>query len=180
MIPFHIVVALDNKNGIGKDGRLPWHIPEDLQHFKEITCSTNSSPKQNVVIMGRKTWDSLPIQYRPLLKRINMVISRNEHLELPVGVWKAKNLNKTLQMLEGEEFEDLFETVFVIGGGEIFQEALQSPSCVKIYATHILDDYHCDTFFPPFHDQFEENAHSGKSSDNQGYYFAEYTRKSNK
>jgi len=63
---FSIVIAVDDKNGIGKEGALAWSIKEDMQFFKHITTNTQKKGKQNAVIMGRKTWESIPEKYRPL------------------------------------------------------------------------------------------------------------------
>ena len=76
MKPFSIVVAIDSQHGIGKNNDLPWHLPADLKHFKFIT--TNSAVgKRNVVVMGRKTWDSIPEKFRPLPNRTNVVLSKS-------------------------------------------------------------------------------------------------------
>ena len=85
-IPFSLIVAMDSQNGIGKNGQLPWHLPADLKHFKEITCTVRDPKKQNVVLMGRKTWDSIPEKFRPLPGRINVVLTRHPDLKFPLGV----------------------------------------------------------------------------------------------
>src|SRR5690242_16184462 len=104
MIPFSIVVAMDQKRGIGKAGGLPWHLPADLKHFKKITTTRFlDKTYQNVVIMGRKTWDSLPINFRPLPDRINIVLTRNDKLDFPSGVYKAKNFNEAFYLLNKED-----------------------------------------------------------------------------
>ena len=69
-ISFDLVVSMDGDSGIGKAGGLPWHLPADVRRFKELTSSTQSPDKKNVVVMGRKTWESLPQKFRPLRNRI--------------------------------------------------------------------------------------------------------------
>jgi len=74
---FSIILAVDNENGIGKSGDLAWSIPEDMKYFKDTTTNTKDPKKQNAVIMGRKTWDSIPKKHRPFKNRKNFVLSRS-------------------------------------------------------------------------------------------------------
>src|SRR5579885_2827290 len=76
-IPVKIIMAVDQNNGIGKNNSLPWNIKKDMKYYKEKTLTTNDSNMKNVVIMGRKTYESIPAKFRPLTGRINIVISRN-------------------------------------------------------------------------------------------------------
>ncbi len=181
MIHFSIIVAVDQNYGIGINGQLPWHLPADLKHFKEITCQTSSPSKQNVVIMGRKTWESLPEKFRPLPNRINIVLSRNKDLLLPPNVFKFESLQKTLQSLELRNLRGIpeFENVYVIGGEQIFNEAIKFPECQKLYVTHIQQSFDCDTFFPPFATAFIKQSSSAIAQ--QGgisFSFTQYVRKS--
>lgn len=172
MKPFSIVVAVDGKNGIGKAGGLPWHLPADMKHFKNITTHNLS---QNVVVMGRKTWDSIPPKFRPLPQRLNVVISRQKDLSLPDGVILAKSLNNAIELIE-EKGSRAGET-FVIGGGQIFQEAVLSPFCRKIYLTRVENDFSCDTFFPDISRDFTETDRKGPVVENGiPLFFCEYER----
>ncbi|MGE0267626.1 MAG: dihydrofolate reductase [Candidatus Omnitrophota bacterium] len=176
MFKFNIVVAIDSKNGIGKNGQLPWKLPADLKHFKEITSQTKSPTKKNVVIMGRVTWDSLPDQFKPLPNRINVVLSRNSTLTLPGGVLRADQFSNIQFLLERCSID--FESVFVIGGQQIYQESIKSLNCNKLYVTHVVGDYQCDTFFPPFDDRFyKSSSEPFKTVNGIQYSFAEYLPK---
>jgi dihydrofolate reductase len=77
---FSCVVAATETWGIGKNGTLPWTLKKDMQYFKRVTTQTQCSTKRNAVVMGRKTWQSIPPAFRPLRNRINVVISRNPNL----------------------------------------------------------------------------------------------------
>jgi dihydrofolate reductase/thymidylate synthase len=170
MKPFSIVVAADSKFGIGKDGGLPWNLPSDLKHFKKVTTANAAI---NTVIMGRKTWDSLPLKYRPLPGRLNIVISRQQDLALPAGVKYAKSLEHALGLVNDEAGE-----IFVIGGGQIFTEAMASPLCQRLYLTHVENDFSCDTFLPKIPGQFIEEKRDGPYVDaGVTLYFCEYGRK---
>jgi len=83
MIRLSIIVAATTANGIGKNGRLPWHIREDMKFFAYVTQNAPEGT-QNAVIMGRKTWESIPAKNRPLSKRLNIVISNNPNYKLYV------------------------------------------------------------------------------------------------
>lgn len=143
---FNLVVGCSKNKGIGKDGVLPWKIPDDLRHFKEVTTAGRI---ENTVIMGRKTWLSIPDKFRPLPGRKNIVISSTLESENCII---AKSFEEALQNSTG--------LIFVIGGSQLFESAL-SPEyrrfCDQIYLTRIGVNFDCDTFFPdPANDVFSE------------------------
>lgn len=142
---FSLVVACTSQGGIGFQNKIPWHIKEDYQHFKAITTETTTSEKWNVVIMGRKTWDSLP--KKPLPQRINMVISRQRDLKIDAIVCSSL----AMALRQCHKFQDVIEKIFVIGGAEIYREALKHERCQAIYMTRILfplGEPEMDTFVP--------------------------------
>ena len=150
MKQFSIIVAFDSQYGIGKGGQLPWALPSDLKHFKEITSAVSSPTRKNAVIMGRKTWESLPQKFRPLPGRVNMVLSKERKLALPSDVLSAQSIDDALAQLSSSNIEN----IFVIGGGQIYAQALEHPLCQKLYVTHVQGDYGCDAFFPPISKEF--------------------------
>ncbi|MDR3169085.1 MAG: dihydrofolate reductase [Candidatus Peribacteria bacterium] len=128
-----IIVAIDEEYGIGKNGGLLCHLPNELRRFKGITTG-------HTVIMGRKTWDSLPPKVRPLPNRRNIVISRNKDLKLE-GAEVAHSVEESLKLTEQDE------KVFFIGGASIYEEALQYADMVCL--TEIRHTFEgVDTFFP--------------------------------
>ena len=141
---FGVVVAVcKTSRGIGLDGQLPWRLRADMQYFKQLTRSTSDPCKRNAVIMGRKTWQSIPSKFRPLDDRVNVVLSRNPaaraELELPSNVLVAESLEAALEML-GEETEagSDVEDVYVIGGASVYSEALaMRDACAKLFVTEI-------------------------------------------
>ena len=177
MIPFSIIVAIDEHNGIGKEGQLPWHLPADLKHFKNITTQTQSSAKQNIVIMGRKTWESIPERFRPLSGRVNVVLSHQEKLDLPEEVLHVKSFDEALNLFDQKDWVEKSESIFVIGGEQIFKLALAHEACHKLFLTHIQTTFECDTFLPVFEDVFKQATRSDSQTDGElSYYFAEYNR----
>ncbi len=182
MIPFHIIVAMDEARGIGKNGQLPWHLSGDFQHFRRITTSTSLISKKNVVLMGRKTWDSLPERFKPLPGRINVVLSRNQNLNLPGGVYRKDSYDEAVSWIIAEDSSlgrERVESVFVIGGEEVYRAALslETVPIVKIYATKISGRFDCDTFFPDFTARFQLKTVSSLYEECPvSYQFAEYVR----
>ena len=150
---FAIVVAATSSTlGIGKNGKLPWKLAGDMQKFKEITTTTSSDVRRNAVIMGRKTWESLPSKFRPLPRRLNIVLSKNpslrQELSIPEDVVIASSLDEALENVS-TSFADSVENIYVIGGQAIYTEAISSPYCKEILLTSVEADFNdCDTFFP--------------------------------
>lgn len=124
-----LVAAVSENGVIGRDGGLPWRLPGDLQFFKRLTTG-------HTVIMGRRTWDEIR---RPLPNRRNIVVTRNARLDFP-GAERAADLDAALQ-LAGDEAE-----VFVIGGGEIYRQALSRAD--RMYLTSVHAVVEGDTRFP--------------------------------
>jgi len=153
---FTIVVAATEELGIGIKANLPWRIPNDMAFFKEVTTKIpqnvqieNSNPTmlQNAVIMGRVTWESIPLKFRPLQGRQNIVISRNADYDL-----KTKNQSVKLVSSIERAFDAIDPSttprIFVIGGAQIYREAIKHANCSTILLTRIRSKVDCDTFFP--------------------------------
>lgn len=126
------IVACDNQWGIGKDGSIPWKCKEDLKHFRETTNG-------HKIVMGRKTWESLPI--RPLPDRVNVVITRQTD-------YIAEGAIISDDIIWPDDEDDI---LYVIGGSEIYK--LYEPYLDKILITRIPNDHECDTFLD-FKDQW--------------------------
>jgi dihydrofolate reductase/thymidylate synthase len=168
-----MVAALDCKLGIGRNGQLPWHLPPDLQYFHDLT-------ERSIVIMGRKTWESIPAEHRPLLKRLNIVISRNQNLmtgdDLGERVLLGHSFEQGLEF--AQEGTQTQARIFVIGGGEIYRQAIVHPDCTELFLTHIDAEFNCDTFFPLYENQFElESSDDIKTYKGLQFVFSKYKRR---
>ncbi|HEX7887845.1 MAG TPA: dihydrofolate reductase [Ramlibacter sp.] len=131
------------RNGvIGKGGVLPWHLPEDLAHFKRTTLGAP-------VIMGRRTWDSLPPRFRPLPGRRNVVITRDAQLQAP-GAERAGTLAEAIALCAGAE------TAWITGGAEIFRLAI--PHSHLAVVTEIDADFEGDVHAPELGPTWKETA----------------------
>ncbi|KAM7470788.1 hypothetical protein LguiA_008971 [Lonicera macranthoides] len=147
---YQVVVAATQNMGIGKDGKLPWRLPSDLKIFKDITKTTSDPVKKNAIIMGRKTWESIPLEHRPLPGRLNVVLTRSGSFDIATAenVLICGSMLSALQLLAASPYCLSIDKVFVIGGGQILREALNAPGCDAIHITEIQSSIECDTFIP--------------------------------
>ncbi|MBI3713731.1 MAG: dihydrofolate reductase [Burkholderiales bacterium] len=128
MAQLTIIVATDAKQGIGIGNQLPWHLPEDLAHFKKTTSG-------HPIIMGRKTFESIG---RPLPNRQNIVVSRQQNWQ-HTGVNSVSSIQDAIALLSEKEG-------FIIGGAKIYQQAMGFAD--KLIVTEIQAEFACDAFFP--------------------------------
>ena len=152
-----IVVAADIDNGIKKDNKLLCHLPKDMKMFKNLTIGS-------AVVMGRKTWDSLPKKVKPLSYRVNIVISKS-----------VKNIDGCIvvsSIVDALAECNKYENVFVIGGGEIYNQML--PFATLLYITRIYHSFEADAFFPEIctHDWQLESSQRFKKDDKHKYEFS--------
>jgi dihydrofolate reductase len=157
-----MIAALARNNVIGLDNTLPWHLPEDLKHFRAITLG-------KPVIMGRKTWDSLPPKFRPLPGRRNIVISRNRKLAI-AGAEVVDSLAAALALLDTDA------EGIVIGGAELYRLAL--PLADRLYLTRIDAEFAGDAFFPAIapSEWIETERQTARSADGLDYAFVRMER----
>ncbi|KAI7901303.1 dihydrofolate reductase-like domain-containing protein [Cokeromyces recurvatus] len=159
MTQFALVVAATEELGIGLRSNLPWRIPKDMAFFKSVTShvprTLQNSNVQNVVIMGRVTWESIPAKFRPLDNRFNIIVSRNLNYDLQLTDSTAKANTLLVNSLE-KAFEAVDPSkharVFVIGGAQIYKLAIQHANCSHIVLTRVKSKVDCDTFFPTIQD----------------------------
>ena len=148
-----LIVAHDTNFGIGKKNELPWNLRRDLINFRKITTNTKSDKsKINAVIMGRKTWDSLPESVKPLPNRINIVLTRNEDYlkKLYENTFYTDSIDTAIEYINDYSSKILDKTIneiFIIGGSSIYREVLKRDDLDKMYITEIYDDFNCDTKF---------------------------------
>lgn len=158
-----LVAACCRSNGIGKDGNLPWRLRSEMDFFTRITSTVlDSAPglagdeqvKKNAVIMGTRTYMSIPPSFRPLKNRVNVVLSRTIN-EAPAGVeFLFRSLDEAVKKLS--EMPNI-DQLYVIGGSEVYNESVARSDCDLIFLTKIDADFDCDRFFPSIDlDQYED------------------------
>ena len=158
-----IIVAIAEDNGIGFKNKLLWHIPEDLKRFKKLTLG-------NTVIMGKKTWESLP--KKPLPGRKNIIITDNPKDSFESGI-TAYSLEDALEKCGAGE------DIFIIGGGSIYRQFIDLAD--KLYITHIHRkapaDIHFPVIDPEIWESIEKEEHTQSESDDIPYTYVIYQRK---
>ncbi|MBL7963894.1 MAG: dihydrofolate reductase [Flavobacteriales bacterium] len=130
------IAAVAENGVIGRDGDLPWHLPDDLKYFQRTT-------RGHHVIMGRRNWESIPLKYRPFKDRVNIVVSRDPGYQAP-GATVVTTLEAALELarIAGDE------EAFIIGGGQIYAEALRLGLIDRLYLTTVHAEIPGDTHFP--------------------------------
>jgi len=147
-MPLHLIYARSRNNVIGKDGDLPWHLPEDLAHFKRTTLG-------QAVVMGRVTWESIPEKFRPLPGRRNVVVSRQTDY-VAAGATMVTSLTDALALFHADE------VVWLIGGAQLYAHAL--PLAAQLVVTEIDADFEGDAFAPTLGPEWVETERSQHAS----------------
>lgn len=178
MVRYHLIVACDKKRGIGLDNSIPWRLKKDMLHFKNITTNQKNYDTEgiyhytNAVVMGRKTWQSLPEKFRPLPNRFNVVLTRGnpeeylkdipeesrdwvsfvksfDEIEQAITEFNQKHLKATQSEDDSQSIYRIDQT-FIIGGADIYKQALAKYQTDRIYLTEVYRDFKCDVTFPKF------------------------------
>jgi dihydrofolate reductase len=145
-----LIAALTNNYVIGSGGDMPWHLPADLAHFKQITTG-------NTIVMGRKTWQSIG---KALPNRTNVVLSKQGGL-VASGATVIRSINELVSI-------DTVGTIFIIGGGSLYQQTIELAD--KMHLTRIHADLNGDTYFPKFDEEdwnCVDSVFRPKDDDNQ-------------
>lgn len=158
-----IIVAVAENNAIGRGNKLLWHIPEDLKRFKRLTTG-------HYVVMGKKTYESLPV--KPLPNRTNVVISDIKS-EIIKGCEMAYSIEEAIEKCpDGKES-------FIIGGGSVYRQFL--PFAGKLYITKVHQDFDADTFFPEINDNewelIDKEDQESDSRNDLGFSYLTYVRR---
>ena len=162
-----LIVAFCKNRGIGFKNRLPWELSGDMKMFKHLTIGKGN----NAVIMGRRTWLSLPIKNKPLPKRENIVLTT----KTPGYFNRTPNPYTPLfspSLMEATKYceKNKFDNVWIIGGSQLYKESLDNELIDTIYATEIEKEYKCDAFFPEIGNTFKLKQSSSVCFENEVIY----------
>jgi dihydrofolate reductase len=156
-----LIAAVARNGAIGKGNQLLWQEPQDLKHLRQTTMGCP-------VVMGRKTWDSLPARFRPLPGRRNIVVTRD-------AGWRAEGAEAVTSLDAALALAADAPKVFVIGGGQLY--ALALPRADELVLTEIDADFDGDVFFPPYRENFTEVAREAhRSANGTRFDFVTYKR----
>ena len=158
----NLIVAYCRNRGIGFKNKLPWKLSSDLNRFKKLTVGD----KNNAVVMGRNTWESLPSKFKPLPKRTNIILTTKADHTLNTINPNTPKYFPSLKSAEHYCSLAQIDKLWIIGGEMLYKEALQYDKLHRIYVTYIDKDFECDTFFPEIPDDFELELESIWFSEN--------------
>jgi dihydrofolate reductase len=154
-----IIAAIGKNRELGKDNKLLWHIPEDMERFKKLTTG-------QVVIMGRKTYQSLPKKFQPLPSRVNIVVTRN-HAYTPLGCVTSNSIEEAIK--KAKEFD---KEIFIIGGASIYQQGIKYAD--RLYLTLVNKEFtDADAFFPDYSEFKKKLFQENHQDKNYSYQFVE-------
>lgn len=161
-----LIVAVDKENGIGKNNDLPWHLPADMKFFKETTTG-------NIVLMGRKNYESIPLKFRPLPNRLNLILTRDYSFTAENCIL-FHSIEELLQWKDENEKDP--RVLYITGGGEIFKQLLDLRIVEEMFITHIDHSFDADVFFPSFNEKewTKEIVFSQEIDEKNNYAFKTY------
>jgi dihydrofolate reductase len=154
-----LIAAVAENGVIGKDNKLPWHLPADLQFFKKTTLG-------HPIIMGRKNFESIG---KVLPGRTNIILTRNQNFKTPEGCVKTHSLKAAFDVAENTATDECF----VIGGAEIYKEAL--PFCQKLYITRVHGIFEGNAFMPEYEKDFRKISNVSNNPDERNKYAYDFT-----
>ena len=153
-----LIVAVSENGVIGKDNGLIWHLPKDMKFFKDTTQGHH-------VLMGRKNFESIPHNFRPLPNRTNIIITRQSNY-IAEGCVVVNSIEQGIELAKNNGEHELF----VIGGGQIYDMALKQELIDRVYLTEIHHSFDGDTFFPKLSDQWKEVQREDCFADEKNKY----------
>ncbi|KAL3271372.1 hypothetical protein HHI36_021856 [Cryptolaemus montrouzieri] len=150
VIQYNLIGVVSENMGIAKDGELPFNLPKEYEFYMRITKETKDKTRKNIVIMGRKSWDCLSDNDRPMPGRINFVLTSKKDLDLSANpdTYVFNTWEQIEAKLEDPEFKKTYEEVWVVGGNKIYDESQKSKHFYRTYISRVRKFFECDTFFP--------------------------------
>ncbi|XP_037082966.1 putative dihydrofolate reductase [Pollicipes pollicipes] len=150
----NLIVAVASNGGIGKNNDLPWKLTKEFRYFVNTTRRLEDASKKNAVVLGRKTWESIPPTMRPMKGKINVIVtSQKDFVAEGKDVYVVHSLQEAQELLSTPPLADTVETIWQVGGASLYQEAIEKKLVDKLYLTKIRKEYDADVFFPKYNEE---------------------------
>ncbi|XP_045465554.1 dihydrofolate reductase-like [Harmonia axyridis] len=149
-LKYNLIGVVSENMGIAKNGKLPFSLPKEYEFYMRITRETVDKSKKNVVIMGRKSWDCLEDHEKPMPGRINFILTSQKDFKLPEcsDTYIFNSWQEIESKLVDAQFQKTYETIWVVGGNRIYDEAQKSKHFYRAYISKVRKFSDCDAFFP--------------------------------
>ncbi|XP_026167297.1 dihydrofolate reductase [Mastacembelus armatus] len=148
--PVRVIAAVCRNMGIGKDGKLPWHLPSEFQYFLNNVTKVSTPGKMNMLIWGKLCWYSHPQTIFPLPNVLHVVLSTTLTTVPDHAHFLCQDFESAVQLAAGPPLSGMIETIWSVGGTQVYKDALNHPWCDLVYLTDIMADFDCNVFFPDF------------------------------
>lgn len=148
--PIRLIAAACKGNGIGKDGQMPWSIPSEFRYFLDTITRVSRPGKMNAMIWGKRCWFSNPQTSFPLANIMHFVLSTTLETVPDHAHFVCKDFNTAVNLVSEPPLADLIETIWIVGGVQVYKVALEHPWCDLVYLTDVMAEFDCDVFFPEF------------------------------
>lgn len=176
--PVYMIAALDAARGIGLNGSIPWFLPSELAYFHATTSREHRSGARNLLIVGRKTWESIPASsHHKFANRQVVVLSRNpEYVTTCAAPGAQVEVAHTLEQALQQAATDGIGAVYVIGGAQLYQQFISDVRVDELLITHLLAEFDCDLFFPEIPPRFANKRLLGELEEKgMRYQFTSYS-----
>ncbi|XP_014911877.1 dihydrofolate reductase [Poecilia latipinna] len=148
--PVRLIAATCNNMGMGKDGTLPWSLPSEFQYFLNTITRVSRPGKMNLLIWGRLCWNSHPENIFPLANSLHVVLSKTLSSVPDHAHFLCQDFESAVRLAAQPPLSGIIETVWILGGTQVYEDALKHPWCDLLYLTDVMADFDCDVFFPDF------------------------------
>ncbi|XP_053574734.1 dihydrofolate reductase [Bombina bombina] len=148
--PIKLIAAACRNMGIGKNGTLPWNLPNEFKYFLDKITTVTQPGKKNLLVLGRISYDGLDEKLLPLPNTIIAVVSRSLSVLPKYASYICQNEEEMVKLASTSPLSEEIETIWILGGVECYRTMMLHPWCEHIYLTNIMAEFECDTFFPEF------------------------------
>ncbi|XP_013872027.1 dihydrofolate reductase [Austrofundulus limnaeus] len=148
--PVRLIAAICNDRGIGKDGALPWSLPTEFQYFLNTITRVSRPGNMNLIIWGHLSWNSRPENMLPLANSLHVVLSKTLTTVPDQAHFLCRDFESAVRLAAEPPLAGIMETIWVLGGTQVYEDALKHPWCDLLYLTDVMADFDCDVFFPEF------------------------------